>query len=183
MFGPFFYVCDAGFTLFPLLLLLVLGVLDWRKKRSAGPLLRLIPFALISVLWVPVLGIQLYYKTANYLFLNTLQASDVASITIGASGWNEQADIQNIVAALDHPVWHVTNHDVGGPYETMTIVLNSGQTKVFRVGRHDYKDGALIEFFRPHANGSGFWADGDTYIPELPAILENLGHSLPIRSK
>ena len=182
MFGLFFYVCDAGFALFPLLLF-VLGVINWRRKRSTGLLLRLIPFALISVLWVPVLGIRFYYKTANHLFLNTLQASNVASIIIGESSWNEQVDIQNIVAALNHPIWHVTNHDFGGPYETMTIVLNSGHTKIFRVGRHDYKGGALIEFFRPHANGNGFWADGDTYIPELPAILDNLGHPLPIRSK
>jgi hypothetical protein len=187
MFGPAFYLFDIAFALFPLLPLILylisyhLGFANRRRKRDDRTLVGWIAFAFIGFLWVPIVGTRLYYKTANYLFLSTLRASDVANITVGESSWTQQTDLQGIVAALNRPIWHVTNHDIGGPYETLTITLHSGQVKIFRVGRHDDREGALIEFFRPFASGNGFWADGDTFIPVLPRLLESLGHTLPIK--
>jgi len=177
MFGFFSFVFDVAFAVIPVLLL-ALGLL-WRYKKGKKLwTLQLAFLAIVSLFYVPVLGIRLCSKTTNYLFLRTLQPDSVVSIEIDATTLDEEQDIARIVTALNQAVWHVTNHDVGGPYESMIIALRSGNVRTFRIGRYHGKEGALVEFFRG-TDGSSTWEDGDTYIPELPAVLEDIGYSLP----
>jgi hypothetical protein len=177
VFGFFSFVLDIAFALFPLLVL-IFGLL-WRcgkgKKLWA---LKFIHLAMVSLFWVPMMGTRLYHKATNYHFLRTLQSDSVASIEIGGITLDKEQDIVRVVAALNRAVWHVTNHDVGGPYVGMRIVLWSGDVRTFRIGRYHGKEGALVEFFR-ETDSSSTREDGDAFVPDLPTVLEDVGYALP----
>jgi hypothetical protein len=177
MFGLFAFIFEAGFAL---ILPLFTVRLFWvsRRKPDFRLIIGWIMLIGFGLVWAFLLGGLIVRKSANYMFLRTLDSKDVVSIKIGNINWESKSDIQRIIEILNQPVWHTTNHDIGGPFVDMTMTLRSGSTLDFRVGRYNDKGAVLIEQILIN-NSNSVVTSGNCLIPGLADVFENLHYSLP----
>ena len=134
------------------------------------------------ILWlvfVVLLAPHYYGKIEAYWRLKTLSSAEVVKIEIDRTTWNTFNDIQGIVGRLNQAVWHETNHDGGGPFVKMTITLKSGDELAFRIGRYYGEAGAIIQFYREATGEDIILEYGDTYIPGLAGLLDQMDYPLP----
>jgi hypothetical protein len=113
----------------------------------------------------------------SYLFLKALNPNEVDSITINNVSFTDNSEIQRVTNSLNQAVWHIPNHDSGGPFVDMTVSLHSGSTLAFRIGRYNDKDAALVG--QVFTRNSQIVLAQELYIPALPTTLESLNYSLP----
>jgi hypothetical protein len=120
--------------------------------------------------------IRFYFQTQGHLTLNNLKTDDVSYISIDNIVLTNPEQISQIVEALNDSAWYSPNHEQKGKEVSMIIVLQSGQTLHYHLSRFHDENSADLLFIRPLE--SGFLADGNAYIPNLPSILENVGYTL-----
>jgi hypothetical protein len=180
MFGVFGFIIGFGFANFPLIIAIGNIALARKKKREI-PWATVIQFLLFQVVVSYFLLPLYFHQFENYYFIRTITAREVISIQVDSTTWTEPQDIETVVNSLNQAVWHETNHDIGGPFVTMTMTLQSGKIWKAHVGRYYEKDGAIFEFFHPMNEQGAYWSDGTAYVPGLMTTFENMGYSLPIR--
>ena len=135
-------------------------------------------YILIGVQKSPQIEIaRFYYQTKNHNLLGSLRAEDVSFIAFDSVILEQPEQIQPIVTALNESTWYSPNHERRSKEVSMKIVLRNGQEMFFHISRFYGEDSSDILFIRP--NESGFWADGNAYVPGFPSILEKLGYMLP----
>ena len=178
MFGVLGFI--IFFSLANFYLIIVVGVIVWaRKKNKKIPWRAIITLLVFQAVGSSFLLPRYYHQFQNYMLLRTVTASEISSIQIGSAIWTTPQDIETITKSLNQVVWHETNHDVGGPFVTMTVTLHSGRVWQAYIGRYYERDGTILEFFHPLNDEGAYQNDGTAYVPGLMIILENMGYSLP----
>ncbi len=174
---------ELFFTLIGLYFLAVPFVLVFIIKKKRGRIFFFVlgfayAYILIGVQKSPQIDIvRFYYQTKNHNLLSSLRTEDVSFIALDNVIFEQPEQIHPIVAALNESTWYSPNHERRGNEVPMKIVLRNGQEMYFHLSRFYGEDSGDILFIRPYT--SGFWADGNAYVPTLPSILENLGYTLP----
>jgi hypothetical protein len=184
MIGLLAFLADTGFTIAIPISTLGAFVHWWRHKRLLTAIYGLTILAVFFVIAEPFVLFRYYRKLTGYLVLSGLEFDRVQSISVGSTTWSNTGDIQQVVAALHRSNWLLPSHSLGssGPQELLTVTLITGE--VFRacVGRHFFGGGSL----RDEGVIKYIWSgsdcettDGLALVPELPALLEHMGHFLP----
>jgi len=174
---------ELFFTLIGLYFLLVPFVLFFIIKKKWGRVIFLLlgfayAYILIGVQKSPQIEIaRFYYQTKSHDLLSSLRVEDVSFIALENVIFERPEQIQPIVSALNESTWYSPNHERRGNEVPMKIILRNGQEMYFHISRFYGEDSGDILFIRPYT--SGFWANGNAYVPTLPSILENLGYTLP----
>ena len=177
MLGIFPFIFEIVTIIFFLILVIKL-FFEWYYRPTnlyaiSGLIFGLILIGVTALFFIGIFAPQF----VNFLFLKTLDPKEVASIKIGNVSWESDDDIEKIVAVLNRPIWHIPNHDSGGPFVEMTITLHSGSTFVFNVGRYNDKDAVLIG--QVLTVNRSFQLIQYSYFAAFPTTLESVGYLLP----
>jgi hypothetical protein len=176
MLGIVPFIFEVATTFFPPLLAIKL-FFAWRMTpKNLQALVVFGMFTGMSILITFFMLPHLISKCNNFIFLRTVQSSDVISIKIDNTNLTDNHDIKIVTDALNRSVWRMANHNIGGPFVDMTMMLRSGSIMVFRVGRYNDENAAVIDTVGV-VNGS--ISSVESYMPKFPSELEKLKYSLP----
>jgi hypothetical protein len=130
---------------------------------------------LFVLLWSGVVTAQTVAKFRFYSDMSNLQPETVERIEIGTRAVTDRQQIEDLVAAINHPDWYsLPRHRAADDEVSFVVKLTSGKLYNLKASHYLQGEGAALISQSP----SG-WLTGEIFCRRLPASLMRAGVTLP----
>ena len=174
MIGTPSLLLELALPAFATFMLVTLAVHCVRKERTwkgAVGVLMVLGFALL-------VDTRFYLQVRNRQFLAGLSPEAVGSVRLDRSRATDPEQVRALVGSLNRCEWFSANHGGWGEERWLTLELQSGEKRHFRIAEYRRKPGVVIAFMRE--SPAGYFHDGYAFSPDLHEKLRAAG--LPLEA-